>query len=146
LLKQVRFILAQLNAYTADWVRDAINDSYALGAQNATVGLAALGVKVSAPEAFATLHTAAVDLIVANTQSMLFSGTSFVGRRIEDAVRQAGLDAIAQKLSTGSTVREAARMVKQNLLTNGIKAIQDKRGRYISLDAYASTVARSYNA
>jgi hypothetical protein len=102
-----------------------------------------MGIDVSGVDTFSRLHTAAVELIVANTQSMLFSGVSFVGRQIEDNIRQAGLEAIAQKLSTGATVKEAARIVKQKIMSQGINAIRDKQGRYISLDAYADTVARS---
>lgn len=143
LLKQVKQILAQLNAYSASWVQDAINESYSLGAQEAIRGLAAMGVSVNGVEAFARLHQASVNVLVANTQSMLVSGVSFVGRQIEDAVRQAGLEAIAQKQATGSTVKEAARLVKERLVREGINGVRDKRGRMISLDSYASTVARS---
>lgn len=143
LLKQVRSILQQLNAYNATWVRDAINESYAIGAQQAISGLLKLGVTVHGVEAFSRIHTSSVEVLIANTQSMLFSGVSFVGRQIEDEIRRAGLEAIALKQATGQTVKETAKMLKQTLIDQGLKGIRDKRGRMISLDAYASTVARS---
>jgi hypothetical protein len=143
LLRQVQQILRQLNAYNAEWVRDAINESYAVGTQQAVEGLQSLGVSVSTPDAFARLHAAAVEVIIANTQSMLFSGVAFVGRQIEDTVRQAGLEATANKFATGSTVRQMSKALKEKLIQQGLNGIRDKRGRMISLDAYASTVARS---
>ncbi|MGF9714984.1 phage minor capsid protein [Paenibacillus naphthalenovorans] len=143
LLRQVRIELAKLDAYSSKWVRDAINESYSLGAQEAVVGLQKLGLDVNSPETFARLHTAAIELIIANTSAMLMSGTAFVGRQIEDNIRQAGLQAIAQKLSTGATIKETSRLIKEKLIQNGINAIRDKRGRLISLDVYAATVART---
>lgn len=143
LLKQVRQVLQQLNHYTVPWVSEAINNSYQLGASQAISGLKTLGVNASGYAAFASLHKASLELLIANTQSMLMSGVSFVGRQIEDNIRQAGVEAVAQKQATGATVKEASRLVKQKLVEQGLNAIKDSRGRMISLDAYADTVARS---
>lgn len=143
LLRQVRAILQQLNAYSSDWVREAINESYGLGAAAAVNGLVQLGVAVQGVEAFTRIHTASVELLVANAQAMLLSGTAFVGRQIEDSIRTAGIKAVTQKQATGGTVKEAAKILKQDLIEQGLKGVMDKRGRMISLDAYAATVARS---
>jgi hypothetical protein len=143
LLKQVRQVLMELNTYSATWARDAINEAYGMGAQEAFSALLSMGVSVNTPETFARLNERVIALLVANTQSMLFSGVSFVGRQIEDSVRQAGLEEAQQKFATGSTVREMKRNLVQKLVDQGLNGIRDKRGRMISLDAYAATVARS---
>jgi hypothetical protein len=143
LLKQVKQILTQLNAYSTTWAQESINASYALGAHNADSGLVGLGVSVSGVEAFAKLHTASIEVLVMNTAGMLTDGVSFVGRQIQDAVRQAGLESVIQKQTTGLTVRETKRILIQKLVDQGLNGIMDKRGRMISLDAYAATVARS---
>ena len=143
LLQQVKQILTHLKVYSSTWVREAINESYDLGASQAIRGLEALGINASGFDAFARLHTASVEVLIANMQSQIMGGISFVGRQVEDTVRQAGLEAIAMKQATGSTVREAAKIVKQKLIDQGLNGIKDKRGRMISLDAYADTVARS---
>lgn len=143
IIRQVRQILFGLGQYSNAWVIEAINESYSLGAAEALQGLDDMGVKVNGYEAFSRLHKASVEVLVANTQSQIMGGISFVGRQVEDTVRQAGLEAIAMKQATGSTVKEAAKIVKQKLIDQGLNAIKDKRGRMISLDAYADTVARS---
>lgn len=143
LLRQVKSELVKLNYVSSEWVQDAINESYTQGVVNTVDSLQNMGVTVAGANAFSALHTQAIEIIVANTTSQLMSATAFVGRQIEDTIRQAGLQAIAQKLSTGATVKQAARIVKEKLIEQGINGIRDKRGRLISLDAYASTVARS---
>jgi hypothetical protein len=143
LLKQVRQVLMELNAYSATWAMEAINEAYGMGAQEAFTALQSMGVSVNTPETFARLNARVIALLMANTQSMLFSGVSFVGRQIEDSVRQAGLEAAQQKFATGSTVREMKKALVKKLVDQGLNGIRDKRGRMISLDAYAATVARS---
>ncbi|MDF2805022.1 MAG: Phage minor capsid protein 2 [Anaerocolumna sp.] len=71
---------------------------------------------------------------------------NFVGRQISDAVRKAGLDAVSRKIATGQTVKECKKNLVNMLIDQGLNGIKDKRGRMISLDAYASTVARSTTA
>ena len=143
LLKQVRQILLQLNQYSSSWVREAINASYALGATEAVNGLTKLGVSASGVDAFSTIHRASIEVLVANAQSMLLNGTRFVGRQIEDAVRRASLDAVAMNQSVGGTLKQAKALLLKSLVEQGLNGIKDKRGRMISLDAYAATVARS---
>lgn len=143
LLKQVNDELQRLQSLSREWVSENIPKAYEQGLQDAIRGLDSLGVSVSAETAFAGLHTAAVEVAMINANAMLADSIRFVGRQMTDAIRTAGLEAIALKLGTGATVKEAAKIVKGKLIQQGLNGIRDKRGRMISLDAYASIVARS---
>jgi hypothetical protein len=143
LLRQVNDELARLDRIAVQWARADISTAYQHGVVDTVDNLARMGIQASGYEAFSRLHKASVELLTYNAASMLIEAHKFVGRQMQDAIRQAGLEAIAQKQATGATVKEASRLVKDKLLRQGINGIRDKRGRMISLDAYADTVARS---
>jgi hypothetical protein len=84
-----------------------------------------------------------VDNLVANVIGQLSDANDFVGRRIADEIRQAGLEAIADKVTTGSTVKQAKANLIRKLTDKGVAAIRDKNGREIQLDSYAEMVART---
>lgn len=71
------------------------------------------------------------------------TASQYVGRRISDQIREAGLEAITHKVATGSTVREAKKLLLEKLDQKGITAIRDSRGREIKMDVYAKMVART---
>lgn len=143
LLIQVNEILVKTNRAAVEWSQRVIPDLYQRGVVETVQSLQELGITTAGFDTFAQLHTRAIDLLVRNTIEDLTDATNFVGRQIRDSVRQAGLEAIAQKVATGATVRQAKRRLQQTLVDQGLNGIRDKRGRMISLDAYASTVARS---
>lgn len=95
---------------------------------------------------FVQLHTKAIATLAYNAYFNLSQANSYVGRRLNDAIRQAGIDAVTQKIATGQTVRECKKNLISALIDEGINGIKDKRGRMISLDAYADVVARSTTA
>lgn len=95
---------------------------------------------------FVQLHTKAIKILAFNAYSNLNQANNFVGRRLNDAIRQAGIDAITQKIATGQTVKECKKNLVNALIDEGINGIKDKRGRMISLQAYADVVARSTTA
>lgn len=97
-------------------------------------------------KSFSKLHTNAIKILAFNIYSNLNQANNFVGRRLNDAIRQAGIDAVAKKLATGQTVKECKKNLISSLINEGINGIKDKRGRMISLDAYADIVARSTTA
>lgn len=95
---------------------------------------------------FSKLNTAAIEILAKNIYIKLNNANVYVGRRVEDEIRDAGVKAITQKLTTGETVRQCKQNLVNSLIDKGIKGITDKNGREISLDAYASTIARSTSA
>lgn len=144
LLRQVNDQVQKLNQEAYAWVNESIPEHYKLGVDQVSASLEAMDLTI--PEgagSFAGLHTAAIEILVKNTYQDLIDANYFVGRQIYDAVRQVGLDAIAQKLSVGETVRQCKKNLIQALVDEGINGIKDKRGRSISLGVYAETVARS---
>lgn len=142
ILRQVEFQLKQLENQFTQWVNDNIPKYYQKGIQQTNKALSSMGINI-ADNAFSLLHTKAVEVLVRNTLEDLRQAGQFVGRQINDIVRQVGIDVISQKIATGSTVRQAKQELISRLISTGINGIRDKRGRYISLDAYAQTVARS---
>lgn len=143
LLNNIEFILSNADRYALEWSNDVIPGQYRNGVNEAVSRLGKYNIEVPGYNAFARVHNKAVGILVRNTIEDLTDASSFVGRQIRDNVRQAGLDAITQKLSTGATVRQTKLNLQRSLVSKGINGIRDKRGRMISLDAYASTVARS---
>ena len=143
LLKQVNEQLAELNRQAKEWVDKTIPENYQAGIDEANAGLKKAGINISVPETFAGLHTAAVDIIAKNTFADLVAANIFVGRQVSDSIRRAGIDAVAQKLSQGQTVKQCKQNLLSQLVDKGLNGIKDKRGRMISLESYASTVARS---
>lgn len=145
LLQQVGQILKKLDDEAREWTQETIPSYYQQGIDEAVAGLQVLGQEIEKEESnsFAQLHHEAILALIKGCYSKLNAANNYVGRRINDAVKQAGVNAVAQKIATGQTVKECKKNLEQTLIDHGINGIKDKKGRMISLDAYASTVARS---
>jgi hypothetical protein len=144
LLSQVLQILQDLDNQAKQWSKDTIPQYYQQGIDEATQGLKDLGQDIDSNDVnFNQIHQGAIQVIANNCYGDLHDANNFVGRRIQDSIRQAGLDAVANKIATGQTVKQCKNNIVNSLVNEGINGIKDKRGRNISLDAYASTVARS---
>ena len=139
ILTSVNQELATLNKYAEGWAEKVIPEAYKTGAAATYAAFRKANIDVGKVQ----INQKVVDTLVRNTVGQLEDATAFVGRRIADDVRKAGLEAIAEKVSTGSTVKQAKENLLSKLTENGITAIRDKNGREINLDAYASTVART---
>lgn len=144
LLRQINEELAKLDTQAKKWAENEIPKSYKQGIEKTNAALKKMGV--NSKDTFSKLHTKAIRLLAANAYESLNDANNFVGRRICDAVRKAGIDAVSQKIAQGSTVRQCKKNLIDALIKEGINGIKDKRGRMISLDAYAATVARSTTA
>jgi hypothetical protein len=142
LLKQVRQILSDLDTEAKKWSNTVISDYYQQGIDEAIQGLKDLGQDIGTVD-FNQIHQGAIEAIVNSAYGDLHDANNYIGRHIQDTVRQAGIDAVANKIATGQTVQETKKNLVNTLISQGLNGIKDKRGRNISLDAYASTVARS---
>lgn len=143
LLKQVQTEIQHLEKESTQWANKTIPTQYRAGVTSAVSDLAEKGIHIPGIDAFAQLHNRAIHMIVQNTIGDLSDANHFVGRQFNDAIRAAGLHVIGQALATGQSVDEIQQSLMQKLSAEGINGIKDKRGRMISLDAYAETVARS---
>lgn len=145
ILKQVNEELQKLDKQAREWAGEVIAKHYQKGIDEAMKSLKKSGIDIDTvePDSFAQIHKAAIEILAQNCFDQLHDANAFVGRMIDDTVRQASIEAAAQKFATGSTVKEMKKLLIQKLIEEGINGIKDKRGRMISLDAYAETVARS---
>jgi len=66
-----------------------------------------------------------------------------IGRRVNDELRRAGLEATARKIAEGLSVRDMRRVLIEDLVQRGITVVTDQAGRRWSLEAYADMVART---
>ena len=139
ILDAVNAEIGNLDKFAREWVKSNIPRYYAAGASAAYKAFKDAGEDV----ARTAINTRVVQNLVDNATDMLIDAHQFVGRRIRDAVRKAGIEAIAEKVATGSTVNETKRRLIETLTKQGIPAVIDKRGRAIQLDTYAETVART---
>jgi hypothetical protein len=141
LLSQIRKELEQLDREALNWANEVIPKNYQKGIDSVHADLNKMGIKFE--DTFQRLNKEAAELAAANSYAKLNDANVFIGRRINDVIRQVGIEAIQEKLTVGFTVKQTKEVIVQRLIDEGFKAFKDKRGRMISLDAYAETVARS---
>lgn len=139
LLKQVMEQLNTLDNKAKIWTNQVISDFYNAGADAVDSYLKNNGLDTG----FSQLNTRAIQTLIDNCYDKLNDANNFIGRRIKDAVGQAGIDAVAQKLAQGQTVNQCKKNLVQALIDEGITCIKDRRGRNIDLKSYAEVVARS---
>lgn len=144
LLAQINKELARLTQDAQGWAESVLPKEYKAGVQAANQGLTNLGVEsVPAYETFAKLHTSQVELLIQNAKQDLIEANMFVGRQLQDSIRQAGIEAIAQKTAQGQTVKETKKLLTQALIDQGLNGIKMRNGAMMRLDSYAELVARS---
>lgn len=144
LLRETEQILTELDNQSREWIEREIPRIYRGGQQEAIRQLAAQGVDTSGLTARITgIHRSAVETIATNMYADLRAAEQLVGRRVADAIRQAGLETAARGLTTGATVRERQKHLRDILGQQGLVGIEDSRGRQWRLDSYAEVVART---
>ena len=141
LLRQVKEILKELDLETEAWARKEIPAQYQAGVNTVNQWLGSHGITIEA--SFSRLHKGAIEALMEETLDELHDANSFVGESITGSLRQAVREAVTQKLATGQTVSECKKNLVQRLSDSGITVIVNKKGRTMSLDAYASVVVRS---
>lgn len=143
LLNQVKKEIEKLNEKAIDWTADNLPVEYKKGIESAVNGYAQLGVEIGSVESFSKLNNKNINIIVRNTMNDLTNANNFIGRKIEDDIRQAGLDAIADKELTGLTVKQTKTNLINKLIDQNVMAIKTRNGRNMNISSYAETVARS---
>ena len=136
MLKQVQQEILKLQIYNTQWATDITKQLYQQAFNEA---IEMLGVS----DNFTQLHTDAVEILADNTVNNLNGATRFVGRRVEDTIRDIALKDASMKFATGQTIRQLQKELVNDLVSNNITCMKDKLGRNIPISAYAETVARS---
>jgi len=145
--RDVRQILDELDEVTAQWARTVVPRLYSDGVKLAAAAWIANNAKPPAiAKGFARVHRAAVEAIAANMTNQLRDATAYVGRRIEDNVRRATLEAAAQKFATGQKLKDMKADLIDTFIDEGLTAIRDGAGREWRLDTYAEMVTRTTTA
>jgi hypothetical protein len=155
MLRTINAELARLQGKTVRWVESQIPEAYREGMRSvnsayekAYKAAGEVGPK-SYPTEFSKINRRAIQLLVDNTKSDFDNALGFVGRQIKDDLRQANLQAIADKISSGTTIDKTRKILAEKYASQGLAAIKYKRGgrdAFMSLDAYAGLVARSTTA
>ncbi len=137
MLKQVQQEILKLQIYNTQWATDITKQLYEQAYKEA---LSDLGIS---DNTLTQLHKEAIELIANNLVNNLNSSTDLVGRRIEDSIREIGLNDASMKLANGNTIKQMQKELANNLIDTGLGGIKDKLGRTISMTAYAELLARS---
>jgi hypothetical protein len=141
-LASVNEELRVLNEYATGWAEENIPIAYKKGAADTYEKFRELNIEVGKVQ----INTRVLKNLVNNATGMLIDANNYVGRMINDEIRKVSLEVIAEKVATGSTVKEAQAKLVQRLTDKGVANIVDKRGRAIRLESYAETVARTTTA
>ena len=103
ILTSVNAELKTLNKYATGWATENIPKSYKTGVASTYKAFRTASIDV----AKVAINTKVVNNLVDNTIGQLTDASNFVGRRIADDVRKAGIEAVAEKVAAGSTVKQA---------------------------------------
>lgn len=142
LLSQVNQQIYTLDKKARNWVNEYIPNSYKSGTDDAVTALKDYYSNLEL-NSFNGLNTDAINALVKHTYGDLHDANNFLAKRIISSVNQVIFDATAQKLAQGLTLKEFRKNLINSFITEGLNGFEDKRGRKISLEAYATTVARS---
>lgn len=139
-LAAVRRQLAALGVRTRATTVETIAAGFDRGA---TIADIVAGRDPLARYAFVGAHRQSATVLATNLSRRLDQVRDVVGRRMEDAYRQAALEAVGEGVVAGQTRREVSRSIERRLLSDGLTGFVDKRGAQWQMDTYAEMVART---
>lgn len=146
LLRQIQKELKKLKKSSKALVEQLIKENYKTGLQNLIDDLLKDNTAPRLFNMFSELNISQIELITQNANIDLNKAINIVGRRVQDAVREAGVEATAEKLTTGQTVREMQKNLEKKLEQQNLTAVEYANGTKMPIEKYAETVARSTTA
>ncbi len=155
LLKQVQKELKRLKKKSAAVVNELVKESYTdslselvTELKKAGVPIEETGAKNIEPEqlAMSGLNKSQIAVVAENINYDFIRTINLVGRRIEDNIREAAVEATAEKLSTGQTVRQMQKNLEQKLSEQDITAVEYRNGAKMPLKSYVAMVSRTTTA
>ena len=146
LLRQIQKELKKLKKSSKALVEQLIKENYKTGLQNLIDDLLKDNTAPRLFNMFSGLNTSQIELIAQNANIDLNKSINIVGRRVQDAVRKAGIEATAEKLTTGQTIREMQKNLQDKLKQQNLTAVEYANGTKMPIEKYAETVARSTTA
>lgn len=146
LLRQIQKELKRLKKSSKSLVEQLVKENYKTGLQSLIDDLLQDKTAPRLYNMFSGLNTSQIELITQNANIDLNKAINIVGRRVQDAVREAGVEATAEKLTTGQTVREMQKNLEKKLEQQNLTAVEYANGTKMPIEKYAETVARSTTA
>ena len=146
LLRQIQKELKKLKKSSKALVEQLIKENYKTGLQNLIDDLLKDNTAPRLFNMFSGLNTSQIELITQNANIDLNKAINIVGRRVQDAVREASIEATAEKLTTGQTIREMQKNLQDKLKQQNLTAVEYANGTKMPIEKYAETVARSTTA
>ena len=146
LLRQIQKELKKLKKSSKALVEQLVKENYKTGLQSLIDDLLQDNTAPRLFNMFSGLNTSQIELITQNANADLNKAVNLIGRRIQDAVREAGIEATAEKLTTGQTVREMQKSLEKKLAKQNLTAVEYANGAEMPIEKYAETVARSTTA
>ena len=146
LLRQIQKELKKLKKSSKALVEQLIKENYKTGLQSLIYDLIKDDTAPRLFNMFSGLNTSQIELITQNANIDLNKSINIVGRRMQDAVREAGIEATAEKLTTGQTIREMQKNLQDKLKQQNLTAVEYANGTKMPIEKYAETVARSTTA
>ena len=141
-MKEVRSLLAELKEGADLWASRSVLGVYDRGVDVAIVQLR----KKMKTEVLATggsIHKELVDIFVDEISSRFEDVTNTIARSVSDKFRKIQLEAtISTAFGTG-TLAEAQKVIKNDLLKQGITGFVDKSGRRWNMETYAEMASRT---
>ena len=146
LLRQIQKELKKLKKSSKALVEQLVKENYKTGLQSLIDDLIKDDTAPRLFNMFSGLNTSQIELITQNANIDLNKSINIVGRRMQDAVREASIEATAEKLTTGQTIREMQKNLQDKLKQQNLTAVEYANGTKMPIEKYAETVARSTTA
>ena len=102
--------------------------------------------KPAAQLAMSRLNKSQIRIVAENTNYDFNRTIDLIGRRIDDSIREAAIEATAEKLTEGQTVHQMQKNVEQKLTSQNLTAVEYSNGSQMPIKSYAEMVSRSTTA
>lgn len=151
LLQQVQKELNRLKANSAKTVDELVIENYQNSLNELIEDLKKIGAPIDmditpAQLAMSKLNTRQIELIARNATGDFNKAINIIGRRTQDMIRTVTLEATAQKLSTGQTVKQMQKSLTEIFKAQNVFSVPYKNGASMPIKKYAEMTARSTTA
>ena len=148
LLQQVQQELNKLKKDSHAVVGELVRNNYQKGLTELVMEAQAAGMDPQSAGMLmmSGLNTSQIELLIENTDYDFNRAIHLVGRRMQDGIREAAIEAAAEKLTTGQTVRQMQKILEQKLTSQGLTSVEYAGGIQMPLSSYAEMVSRSTTA
>ena len=153
-LKNLTAEIKRLEAETDKYIGSAIPREYEQSLKDTYNYFKRNNLTMKHPTAFAQIHNDAIHSLAREMQFHIGQGLEQVGRQVlryldesmDNSLRKIGLDATAEKLAMGATVKDMQKSLIEKLQNEGFMTVQygsGKKAYQVAVEDYAAMVARS---